>query len=89
MSMDESYEIIPAGRFKQQCLAIIDNVAKTHKPIIISKRGKPVARLAPFESEGEIEERILSTLRSGEGGILVDESTFLQPTTELAGWRKS
>ena len=87
--MDESYEIIPAGRFKQQCLAIIDTVARTHKPIAISKRGKPVARLTPFESERDIEERILSTLRSGEGGILVDEETFLQPTTDIAGWSES
>ena len=87
--MDESYEIIPAGRFKQQCLAIIDTVARTHKPIVISKRGKPVARLTPFESERDIEERILSTLRSGEGGILVDEETFLQPTTDIAGWSES
>ena len=87
--MDESYEIIPAGRFKQQCLAIIDTVARTHKPIVISKRGKPVARLTPFESERDIEERILSTLRSGEGGILVDEETFLQPTIDIAGWSES
>ena len=87
--MDESYEIIPAGRFKQQCLAIIDTVARTHKPIVISKRGKPVARLTPFESERDIEDRILSTLRSGDGGILVDEETFLQPTTNIAGWSES
>ena len=89
MSMDEKYEIIPAGIFKQKCLAIIDSVARTHKTIIISKRGKPVARMLPLESEGEVEERILMTLRKGEGGMLVDEETFLQPTSDIAGWTDS
>jgi prevent-host-death family protein len=87
--MDENYEIIPAGLFKQKCLAIIEKVARTHKPVIISKRGKPVARLGPLESEREIEERILNSLRTGEGGMLVDEKTFLQPTSDIAGWTES
>ena len=84
-----SYEIIPIGRFKQQCLAFIDTVARTHKPIIISKRGKPLARLAPLESDREIEERILSALRTGSGGMLVDEATFLRPGSDIAGWTES
>ncbi len=84
--MDNDVEVIPAGRFKQQCLAIIDAVAKSHKPVVISKRGKPVARLAPLENEREIEERVLAELRKGEGGMLVDEATFLRPTSEIAGW---
>ena len=87
--MDKSYEVIPAGLFKQKCLAIIDTVDRTHKPVIISKRGKPVARLLPLESEREIEERILTSLRSGEGSMLVDDETFLQPTSDIAGWTES
>ena len=39
---------IGAGAFKQRCLAIIDEVAKTHRPVTISKRGKPMARLVPL-----------------------------------------
>jgi prevent-host-death family protein len=84
--MDTKEKQIPAGRFKQHCLAIIDEVAKTHRPIVISKRGKPMARLVPVESEQEIEQSILARLREGEGGMLVDEKTFLQPSSEIAGW---
>ena len=84
--MDKKIEIIPAGEFKQKCLAIIDAVANMHKPVIISKYGKPVARLMPLESEKELEERILSKLRSGDGGMLVDEEAFLEPTSSIAGW---
>ncbi len=36
---------IPAGRFKAQCLKLMDQVAQRHTEIVITKRGKPVARL--------------------------------------------
>ena len=84
--MDKKATVVPAGEFKQKCLAIIDTVATTHEPVVISKRGKPVARLVPVESDADIEARILAKLRAGEGGMLVDEKTFLAPTSEIAGW---
>ena len=84
--MAASQKTIPAGEFEQKCLALIDQVATTGAPIIISKYGKPVARLMPLESPRETEQRILSALRSGEGGMLVDEATFLAPTSKIAGW---
>ncbi len=89
MSMDETVDTVPAGEFKQKCLALIDQVAATGTPIIISKYGTPVARLVPLESPGDREERILQDLRSGSGGMLVDEHTFLAPTSEIAGWADS
>jgi len=36
---------IPAGEFKAKCLALLDEVAATGQEIIVTKRGKPVARL--------------------------------------------
>jgi prevent-host-death family protein len=36
---------IPAGQFKAECLKLMDQVAENHTEIIITKRGKPVARL--------------------------------------------
>ena len=83
--MDETVDTVPAGEFQQKCLALIDRVAATGTPIIISKYGTPVARLVPMESPGDREERILQDLRSGSGGMLVDEHTFLAPTSEIAG----
>jgi prevent-host-death family protein len=84
--MDMSEKRVAAGYFKQHCLAIIDEVAKTHKPVVISKRGKPMARLVPIAAEEEIESHILARLRSGEGGMRVDEKTFLEPSSRIAGW---
>ena len=41
--------MISASRFKAQCLALLDEVAATGETIVITKRGKPVARVAPLE----------------------------------------
>ena len=40
---------ISASEFKAKCLALLDDVAATGQPIVVSKRGKPVARVTPLE----------------------------------------
>jgi len=42
---------IPAGEFKARCLRLMDEVQKTRRPVVITKRGKPVAKLVPVEEE--------------------------------------
>lgn len=42
---------IPAGQFKARCLAIMDEVRAKRQAIVITKRGKPVAKLVPVEKE--------------------------------------
>ena len=42
---------IPAGEFKARCLRLMDEVQKTRRPVVITKRGKPVAKLVPAEEE--------------------------------------
>ena len=70
--MNTVVEQIPAGRFKQHCLSIIDQVARTHRPVVISKRGKPMARLVPVEADEEIERRILAIPRLEPVPLLVE-----------------
>ncbi len=41
-------QTIGAGRFKNICLRLLDEVAATRTPIVITKRGKPVAQLVPY-----------------------------------------
>jgi prevent-host-death family protein len=36
---------VSASRFKAQCLAMIDEVAATGEEIVLTKRGRPVARV--------------------------------------------
>ena len=42
---------IGAARFKEQCLALIDSLDA--EGIVITKHGKPVAKLVPIESESQ------------------------------------
>ena len=42
---------IPAGTFKARCLAIMDEVASKRESVVITKRGRPVAKLVPVEKE--------------------------------------
>jgi prevent-host-death family protein len=42
---------MPAGEFKTHCLSIMDSVQKTKEPVLITKHGRPVAKLVPAEEE--------------------------------------
>ena len=46
-------EEIPAGRFKAQCLRIMDEVRRSRRPVVITKRGVPVAKVVPPDDERE------------------------------------
>lgn len=59
---------IPAGKFKATCLALLDEVQRDGKEIIITKRGKPVARLVPV---GEAHREIFGWMK-GTGEITGD-----------------
>ncbi len=39
---------IGAAKFKEQCLALMDQL--DHEGLVITKRGRPVARLVPYEA---------------------------------------
>ena len=58
MSKDEA--TMPTSAFKARCLRVMDQVARTRRPVTITKRGRPVARLVPVESDAE---RFLGSLR--------------------------
>ena len=41
---------VKASEFKAKCLALMDQVAKSGKSIVITKKGKPVAELVPHRA---------------------------------------
>jgi prevent-host-death family protein len=49
--MTMTMKTIPAGKFKVHCLAIMDEVQAKRQAVVITKRGKPVAKLVPVEQE--------------------------------------
>ena len=40
-----------AGRFKAHCLAVMDEVQAKHETVVITKHGKPVAKLVPVNKD--------------------------------------
>ena len=42
---------MPAGEFKARCLQVMDRVQATRTPVLITKRGKPVAKLVPPDED--------------------------------------
>jgi len=38
---------MPAGEFKAKCLRVMEEVRKYRTPVVITKKGRPVAKLVP------------------------------------------
>lgn len=62
---------IGAGDFKARCLQLLDNVAEQREPLVITKRGKPVARLIPMPPE--------TPLFGALAGSVLEETDLLAP----------
>jgi prevent-host-death family protein len=40
---------IAISKFKAECLGLLDEVAETGEELVVTKRGKPIARVVPVE----------------------------------------
>lgn len=61
-SYDAAVKTMPAAKFKEQCLAVLDAVDP--EGIVITKRGRPVAKLVPIASaSGELIGSLAGKLR--------------------------
>jgi prevent-host-death family protein len=45
--------MIQAGKFKAECLKIMDEVQKTKRSIVITKHNRPVVKLTPIEEDNK------------------------------------
>jgi len=55
-------KMIAAGKFKDLCLRVLDDVQRTKSAVVITKRGRPIAKLVPCGPS--------PTARSLEGSVL-------------------
>jgi len=60
--------MIKASEFKAKCLALLDEVGRTGDPLVITKKGKPLAKLISYREE----KRKLIGVLKGRGEILGD-----------------
>jgi prevent-host-death family protein len=71
---------LAAGEFKATCLSLMDEVAATGREVIITKRGKPVAKLVPYRPTQKAKSIFGALAHTGE--ILGD---IVSPTPEYWG----
>jgi len=64
---------ISASEFKAKCLALLDDVAKRRETLVVTKRGKPVARVVPAEEAPSL---------IGTVEYLVDDDELIKPLYE-------
>ena len=68
-----------AGSFKTKCLALMDEVHSKRETIVITKHGKPVAKLVPATAEAD---EIYGFL-AGKGVV---SSDIVSPAISLKEW---
>jgi prevent-host-death family protein len=54
---------IAAAAFKAKCLTLMEDVRSTRRPLVITKRGKPIAKLVPVDEEREFIGRLKGVIR--------------------------
>jgi prevent-host-death family protein len=81
---------IAAGEFKAKCLAVMAEVSSTGQPVVVTKRGKPLARVLPpgEPAPKESPEAIFGCLR---GFLSVPNQTIdaSEPFIPLEEWDHS
>ncbi len=77
--MGVAMEEIAISKFKATCLAVLAKVEKTGQPIVVTRFGKPVARIEP----PTLAKRITLGAMAGSMKILGD---IVGPISDISDW---
>ena len=72
---------INAAEFRANCFKILDQVEMTHKEVIITRRGKPVARLLHIAQQEE-KDPLLGSME----GLVETIGDLTKPVIEHEAW---
>lgn len=70
---------MPAGKFKTNCLAVMDEVKAKRESVLITKHGKPIAVLTPIKEKDDP----IFGFYKGKGTIVGD---IISPIIPLEDW---
>ena len=79
--LEKPTETIAISEFKATCLAVLERVRRTRTPIIITRRGEPIAEVIPPAFAGS-RDGWLGTMR-GSATIVGD---LISPASPPADW---
>jgi antitoxin (DNA-binding transcriptional repressor) of toxin-antitoxin stability system len=74
-------EEMAISKFKATCLATLERVRRTGRPLRVTRFGKPVAEIVPPTPDSP-ERNWLGSLR----GTLIIEGDIVAPSSELVDW---
>lgn len=69
-----------ATEFKAKCLAILEEVAESGEPVVILKRGKPIAQLVPAFTDGS------TTPQASLAGTISIIGDVVEPVMPAENW---
>jgi prevent-host-death family protein len=74
-------DVIPISRFKAECLAVMDRVRRTGRPVRVTRYGRPIADVVPAAPTAAASRTL---------GFLKDATTMsgdlIEPVTTLRDW---
>ena len=71
---------VPAGQFKDRCLALMDEVAQSGAELLITKHGRPVVRISPADIADHSQTIIFGCLA---GSVTYNEANVTDPIDEV------
>jgi prevent-host-death family protein len=75
-------EEVSISEFKAKCLALLEEVSKTKKPIRITRHGKPVAEVVPPSPRGKRRKFIGAAADSFD----ILDSDLISPVIDMDEW---
>lgn len=77
--MECDVKTMAAGSFKAKCLAVMDEVQAKRETVVITKHGKPVAKLVPVIAETDD----IYNFMAGKGAVTGD---VVSPAISAEDW---
>jgi len=72
---------VNAAEFRANCFKMLDQVTLTHREVIITKRGKPVAKLVHFAQQND-KDPLLGSME----GMVETIGNLTEPVIEHEAW---
>jgi antitoxin (DNA-binding transcriptional repressor) of toxin-antitoxin stability system len=77
---NEAMKTVTAGQFKKNCLKIIDGLSVSIEPIVITKKGKPIAKAV--SADAKTSDDVFNCLR----GVMKIVGDITGPAVPIEDW---
>ena len=67
---------VQASTFKARCLALLDEVARTRTTVVVTKHGRPLARLVPLDEDRRSTRGTVTLLADDDEAFLSTDDTW-------------